>query len=576
MFNKKKVPLSLKQISWEYWGVTAYHRTYLSACKQWVCNSPLTRYGLIQITSDPIQEIQLRSCIEDSQMTIDGLFIYHSSQMYYWQLNQHIETMIPLLAPSFSQFEHLSNLKNASFSKLHPLSCLELSAIEPHLNPPITLKRLYEERNNSRLRSIKNWRRNNPTIPVFELEENWITTYGGRQASDIAIESLIRGIFSRTGELLLNACGYEYVLKHGNTELDIDIDIDLLLRPDSFQGDLRLPFKASTQELESFLNYWEEPHRKPITVSTIRTLLYLISYIPYNPPQAFTITDHLIHVLHFLRKKNLPVNTNVFTILSEICAQEKQPFDFTNVYARYEIYQVVNGIYATPLMYYVQSGQLKQVKSILNATPHLLVRNSETKNVLELALELPIVRQDVLLHLLIKMAYLNPEEQRNLLQKIEKGRYSNVFRFTADKFPNNFQLLSQHDHWDTWADELNYCLQALDTLKTLHLNQDIAYFETALPDSTFLTQLKGIRLTFLLSQLPIEVSKQRLTEECLLTCDRILKNQSPYLEPSTWSNVYRFFNPAANVLARLNQFKDKYQDIINNQSDFVIVTMEHA
>lgn len=161
-------------------------------------------------------------------------------------------------------------------------------------------------------RAVRKWNAIHPDTPAYAATEGvWVAPYfGNTPAPDALIADAVIQIYRRTRNLLIDACGKENFLLYKNEAKCVDVDI--ALRRGSVVSD-----SYCSRSLDSYLSGYARGGR-PLTVSTIRTLLYLEEHLTPDEIKDEYITPAFIKRLHVLRRKGFPLTAATMEKLSDI------------------------------------------------------------------------------------------------------------------------------------------------------------------------------------------------------------------------------------------------------------------
>jgi len=168
---------------------------------------------------------------------------------------------------------------------------------------------------NNKTRAVRKWNLLNPLFPAIECEDGWLAPYiGDVEASDQQVANKLIDIYLRTRIILADACSKSNFLMHLGEV--VCIDVDLSLRRGSVASD---EFTLSVLHTESlnFFKYWSE-RGKYLTVSIIRTLIYLEKYIDEADIKDSYISFKVLGKLNVLREKNAVLSAAVIEKFIEI------------------------------------------------------------------------------------------------------------------------------------------------------------------------------------------------------------------------------------------------------------------
>ena len=168
---------------------------------------------------------------------------------------------------------------------------------------------------NNKTRAVRKWNLLNPLFPAIECEDGWLAPYiGDVEASDQQVANKVIDIYLRTRIILVDACSKCNFLMHLGEV--VCIDVDLSLRRGSVASD---EFTISVLPIESleFFKYWLE-RGKYITVSIIKTLLYLEEYLDEADIKDSYISFKVLGKLNVLRDKNVVLSVAMMEKFIEI------------------------------------------------------------------------------------------------------------------------------------------------------------------------------------------------------------------------------------------------------------------
>lgn len=163
-------------------------------------------------------------------------------------------------------------------------------------------------------RAVRKWNSINPTHKAWEINGGWIAPYfGDQESTDAEIAQKVVDVFRETGEIIVDAYGFENCLTY--EEQVFCVDVDLALHRDSEASDgyyNNILIKA----YDCYASCYQES--KPLAIEVIKTLLYIEAQLAFSVIKYDQINRVMVDKLQMFRLEELPISTTMMALLAKI------------------------------------------------------------------------------------------------------------------------------------------------------------------------------------------------------------------------------------------------------------------